>query len=1012
MFRRWHSLVGITVVVGGFGLFVPPRAMGEDFEGASALVEKLASAPQAPSIAPGAKDDPVQLSRDLKAFSKQVSTLAAPDAAQQWLALFDRRVALRDRAGGLTQELMQALPGPESWPELQKLVEARGPGQQADPQAHSFLLLMVHTLNDAEGKQWDDLGAMTSALSSSKATSPNSQTWGASALLMLGSKLSAVASQPEAVETFWNQILAILEKTPANLNDQNQDNNLELPDLVTLLGRAKAEPILRRALLLPNTEFSKINGKETADLARKIALANLDKLQQPPWFLTESLDGSDLYVALLKKFPADPNNNGAIYHVLALVVQGQPDEAVKAAANINGASLEDAATQAAKAGYGLQVYDFLHALLKAQPESDSWRTYVDLAAQTSHAPEALQFVQDTLAQKDLSDVARAKIRPVLYRALLAVDKVDEGVEQLRLLIKEAKAAPVSNSTPRYIRRGNSIIYSSTSEEEGPGRIAKWDIQLARIGHLLKRDSLETEGLDDAKLQSPKDDLISYLMETGRNSEAEKLLFDAIIEEEAKEKATPQQAYGSFLYYSSLRQDLVKLAQVYYNAGRWTDILTLLQQVPGWGVADLVDIADSKAYSERYTPPCLGLMAARALAETGQVDQALPILDKVLQVDGGDDAAYTLLLKIGKGDLVAKLDALYQQDQFQNRPLIWKAVLLLQQGKVAEAEQACKTAIAVDPSDGETGKGNRMRVYSVMADVCDAKKDATQAAFFRNVVKAIRLSEDADDFYDAGLLTHAVGMYAQALDLFSDAYCIQSRIARQLAELGRVEEAAAHYRKAFALMPVSFGRMESHCFGCERAFEGKTATSIAEKTFTDMLAKDPQKPQLYYLLGYLYMEEERYPEAVTHFQKAAELDPDYINAWKKIMEVGNDYQLNPNLRDEAVFNVLRLDPAGRHISPSTENVRQLTELWKAEETCFKVVLPTPSTLYSLKASAAAISDAEEQMKKMIPNGLGSEMRDYIMEQMNFRYGHKPKSEATAREAILSNGLITAAVQLFP
>jgi tetratricopeptide (TPR) repeat protein len=448
------------------------------------------------------------------------------------------------------------------------------------------------------------------------------------------------------------------------------------------------------------------------------------------------------------------------------------------------------------------------------------------------------------------------------------------------------------------------------------------------------------------------------METGRFAQAEKLLIEQIVQD--KHMADTQDR--GLDYFT--REHLKKLALVYYEAGRWSDILVLLEKVPGWGAKDLAQIASERVYLPRRTTPHLDLIAARALAETGQIDEAIPVLNYALQEDSGNDAAYALLLKIGKGDLVAKLDALYAQDQFEERPLIWKAVVLLKQGNVAEAESACKAAIVVDPSDGETGKNDRMKVYSVMADICDAKKDAKQAEFFRNVVKAIRLSENADDYYDAGLLKQAVAMYGQALDLFSDAYCIQSRIARQLAELGQLDEAAVHYKKAFELMPVSFGRLESHCFGCERAFKGKTAVAIAEKTFTEMMAKDPKKPQIPYLLGYLYMEEDRYPEALANFQKAAQLDPDYINAWKHIVEIGEKYQLSPDLRDNAVFNLLRLDPAGHHVTPNTGKVRQLDKLWAAEEKADNAVPPLPKTLLSLPASASVGGSGDDDSDMLI------------------------------------------------
>lgn len=1020
MFGSWLSLIGTTSVAGAL-LFVAPRIDAAEFEGAAHLVEQLNSGTKPPSIVPANADDYVHLSKDLSLFSQKAASLMPEEAAKEWLAMYDRGIRLLSTpsqmafADGMMQKVFSTLPGPDSWPELQKLAEDDAPAQPSDAWSHGLLLLIVHTLNNDEDKQWTDLASLDS-LSSNPASSPSNSGYDDStSILMLGSKLTTVSERADAAEAFWKHLLTKMEQSTANpVPGQDQEPaTIELPDLVTLLGAEKAEPLLLQALLLPATKFSKVDGKETQDLVRKLALANIDKLQQPPWTLTDSLDGGDLYEALIKKFPADPNDQtSAIYYVLALVVQGKPQEAVTAASSLHGADLESAADDAARHGYALQVYDFLHALLQAQPDNGSWGTYISVAAQTSHAQDALQFINDSLARKDLSDSARARIQAVHYRALLSVDKVDQGIAELRALIQKAKTQPAAaQAAPNPGWRYAGMM---GTDQGASAQLVGWDIQLARIGHLLKRDDLEKEGLDDAKLHTPSDDLVAYLMETGRNSEAEKLLIDAILTESANEKASPRQAYDFSSDWSN-RQNLVKLAQVYYDAGRWEDILTLLQQVPGWGAADLVDIAGEKAYSERYTPPCLGLMAARALAETGHVDQALPILDYVLQVDAGDDAAYELLLKIGKGDLVAKLDALYQQDQFQNRPLIWKATVLLQQGKVAEAEQACKAAITVDPSDGQTGKGNRMRVYSVMADVCDAKKDTAQAAFFRNVVKAIRLSENADDFYDAGLLTRAVTMYGQALDLFSDAYCIQSRIARQLAELGRMDEAAVHYRKAFELMPVSFGRMESHCFGCERAFQGKTAVTIAEETFTDMLAKDPKKPQLYYLLGYLYMEEEAYPKAVTHFQKAAELDPDYINAWKQIMDIGNDYQLSPDLRDEAVLNVLRLDPAGRHTSPDTENVRDLVKLWNAEETSLHAVPPAPSALFSLPAAAAEQSTRQDELQKMIPAGLDAGMKalieDQLEEQLKIRLVNSPKGENAPREAVIGNGIITTALELF-
>ena len=83
------------------------------------------------------------------------------------------------------------------------------------------------------------------------------------------------------------------------------------------------------------------------------------------------------------------------------------------------------------------------------------------------------------------------------------------------------------------------------------------------------------------------------------------------------------------------------------------------------------------------------------------------------------------------------------------------------------------------------------------------------------------------------------------------------------------------------MPESFGRVESHCFGCEGVFHGELAQNIAEKVFGELAAKTPDKPQVHYLLGYLREEQGRYQEALPELQKAVKLDPDYLNAWKHL-----------------------------------------------------------------------------------------------------------------------------------
>ena len=65
---------------------------------------------------------------------------------------------------------------------------------------------------------------------------------------------------------------------------------LEVPDLVTLAGKERAEALLRLALSLTNVEIEIGVGEETKHLARQVALKRIDTLQTPQWELCYSLD--------------------------------------------------------------------------------------------------------------------------------------------------------------------------------------------------------------------------------------------------------------------------------------------------------------------------------------------------------------------------------------------------------------------------------------------------------------------------------------------------------------------------------------------------------------------------------------------------------------------------------------------------------------------------------------------------------------------------------------------------
>jgi tetratricopeptide (TPR) repeat protein len=170
---------------------------------------------------------------------------------------------------------------------------------------------------------------------------------------------------------------------------------------------------------------------------------------------------------------------------------------------------------------------------------------------------------------------------------------------------------------------------------------------------------------------------------------------------------------------------------------------------------------------------------------------------------------------------------------------------------------------------------------VLSRILRAKGDDAKADFFASVMLAIRRGEAADDFLHAGMTREAVRRYEEALGSFQDAYCLQSRLAMTLMRAGKFEEAKPHFEKAFELMPVSFGPVESHCFGCEQIFADPRVQAIARAAFSRVIADKPENPRTHYLLGMLLEETGNRKDAITSYKKAIELDPTYYNCAKRV-----------------------------------------------------------------------------------------------------------------------------------
>jgi tetratricopeptide (TPR) repeat protein len=856
------------------------------------------------------------LAAKLEAFTATAPSLTPQEAAKTWLELFEawrelspsERNKIRNPATSGFSSLVRSLPPPAAWEALQSEIAA---GPTKDILIDQLLALFSATLNNDDAGQLKAFNAIATLKESDYSKSPS---LGAVKKVMgeyvgkylnslvqdLAPPLAQLSDDPAEVRQILEaQLKAILDLQEGYLP------TLVLPSIAALGGEKPATEFIKK-VLSSGAELESSDPKIRA-IARTLILEDPARLKAPHWNLVDDFGEQNirLYQLLEKKFANDENGEydrkeAGKFYLMSLIVADKFDAAYKwltSIKDLNDRSLGyDAQQLAISQGKGENVLNFLFMALAKDPSLPLWSELIGLAAREDRSGEALELTRTAAKSKKLEASDRENLLSLLTAAALADGKVDEAAG--------------------FMRERMAIL-----KEEGPESHANaFDIaeRLAVLGQLLKRDDLRDEGIREALAiaSAPSEhrrlssDFIDLLVKSGRATDAQNLIIAGM--KPALNRGTD---YAPMI---DLTDNLSDLAGLYDQAGRPNDVLKLLAEAPWWKTPDLAGVVTEKD----FRGVSMGEMAARAFAANDDKPKAIETLKETLKSIADDDSAYQMLIELDGQNAIPFLDAQFADNQFQERPLIWKAVLQFQAGQTAEAETTIRQAIAIDPSDGEMGRDDRMRAYAVLADILEKTGKEADAKIYRGAVQAVRLSEEADKYVSAGLLSQAITMYKEALGYFADAYCIQSRLAVHLATQGQTKEAEEHYRRAYELMPDSFGRMESHCFGCERAFDGLMAETLAEKTFRRLIAENPTKPQLHYLMGYLRMEQEKPEDALAYFQKAVELDPDYINAWKKILSLDGSILLPNAVRNDAALAIIWLQQ-----NPSSGELRKVTDLKK-------------------------------------------------------------------------------------
>lgn len=977
---------------------------------ANTFLDGLAS--DAPDVG-GAQASPYD---DFLDYVNQRDTMEPGEAGQRWAQLVIGRFALNQGHHGDDgpdlRQIVSVIPSPDAWPTIQENLLAAPQGAKLVDRLQFELAVMLSArlMHDPEtiASRFERVVALLDE-------NPDNASYVRGQLLELSKHVGQ--SQADPTDPPKMSIEDRLAELRHEIDDSYYIPTYEVEDLVKTHGEAEARDFLEQALEL-KVLLNPPASSATRRLAQDLVLANPDRVGAPQWALIDDRYTLPMFEAAKAKVESQRPRR-ARGGLLQNLIMGGPslieddemeldwegDEALAAANTLYLTELlrhnrpEDASA-------------FLTEGLPGQRFREAQQQPLDRLVLIERAREVddLELIQSLLLDaldQDLSLPYWGLAAMISLEtgdrsrldAMIVSDRWESGLDHLSF---EQRQEVVGHRVELLLGLGQT----DTAIEElrklagqpgtpNQGETVDHAITLLRLANLLERPDLEafavTRLMETYSAENGSwriDTYIDALLEAERFAEAQTLVSLSL-------RSVLQEDEGYSFYYSSSQQSefLALMMRIYRQAGQPEQSIAILKQSPDWGVSDLVGLLSDGQF--RYSSSKRAVLeAAMAMRDIGDHETAGQLAEVLLIENLGQDDAYEVLVDSRGPAALPVLEMLATLDRFEERPLIWKAELLHRQGQSEEALVTIQAAIAVDPSDGEQGRGNRMRAYAVLSRIALALGDQATAELTAGAVKAVRLSEDADRLMQAGLVAQALELYRESLTHFADAYCIQSRLAIHLAEQGRLDEAAVHYRRAYELMPSSFGRIESHCFGCEGAFSSETAQHIAEDVFLKMIDEDPKNPQLHYLLGYLRASQDRDDEAKTHYQQAVVLDPDYFNAWLNLLRLNTE--LDTELEDQGRRRLLELDPYLNHHTPQVSATSRLDSVWRLMEQGQSHKPALPKTLYALDASAQALADNPNPDRNLAEMRFTASMRSF---------------DSTPSSLVSRDPIIQAVVQMF-
>ncbi|MFI5385310.1 MAG: tetratricopeptide repeat protein [Fimbriimonadales bacterium] len=806
----------------------------------------------------------------MRAFAAGSEGMAPIDAASRWLALVDEAIAIPHRsmngmmAGsppvpiGTLSTVMLTLPRPEVWPEIRALVDQRPPS----PDRTALQILCARLMGDDE------------------------------AVVKLCEEYDRQAPKPEGLvrpgsPTTGVRVAALrrLGRLTAKEIGECLQNSFETQSSLPYLGDLFPDAGARQAMLdyIRQSDGNVfIRDRRNMELAKQVVLAHLKEFPNPVWSLAEGSDDLPYVQRLVDHYGLakllDPNaSTGQARQIYfrGLVLAGKTDLAAK----LLRPGPDNVRIDAEDWGNAPKNLDRSVMAVQAMvPNRDLWDLYVSAAVASGHIHEAIVRLEAQLASPKTTRRVKLGILGNLIDLhcrigdLTGVAADMDATQKVKHLPKPTIQGPFSNDD-----------YDPSYQTLKIG-LASRDAGLIRRGLAYEKQS------DDNFVDG---DLFKVLLMRKRFADLERIETAAL----RKNPTNPswESTFGE------------ALCQIYYEANRPRDIVTLLKEFPYWPVNDLSKIGSGSGngYSEdRDEEPSAGFYAAWALAKTGQKDLAVRTLRNVLFVRTVAPRPYELLNSLGDASTLKTYDELIRAHPFNAGPVLWKGDLLFRLGRTAEAEACVREAMVINPAEGFA---YREKLSGLLGQILKKEGDLAGARHCADLVKGVGLAAQAVDLTQSGLLSKAEAVLKQAAAICPNDAAIQAQLADCLDKECRYAEAAKHLARAIAHLPSALGENSSGPETFRSVLYPWPQADEVLGALNAVVKANPKSAGAHYARGTVYSWLGHSKEAIADLEKCVSVDQHHLLAWQELTSLSGYGLVGQAQAQRFAFESIQLAP---------------------------------------------------------------------------------------------------------